>query len=85
MQFKREQKTKVKVDLYGTEYEMRMPSVLEREELIKQIDDATKASQLYSLQKDFVCSLGLPLEVINEMEDDHFNELAKVFLTPKKT
>lgn len=84
MQFKRENKTDVKVNIYGADYAMRMPSVREKQELIKTLESAKSQSELFDYQKKFIEGLGLPMDVIESMEFDHFDELSGAFISPKK-
>lgn len=74
--FEVKQKTKIKVSIYGKEYELHKPTVDEARTLA---DSKSGVSSLEDAKK-FMQTLGLPLEVSGEMEVDHFNLLLEAIL-----
>jgi hypothetical protein len=74
--FEIKQKTKIKISIYGKEYELHRPTVDEAEII------ATKDSNSSSLDgaKKFMATLGLPIDVSGQMEVEHFNLLLEAVL-----
>lgn len=75
LQFKR---TVYKINLYGTDYEMRKPTVREIVDFQKSLKDTnTDDDKVEGLTKFFV-SLGLKEDAISEMQMDHMVQLSEV-------
>ncbi len=79
--FEIKQKTKIKISIYGKEYELHRPTVDEAEILSKSKSDGS--SSLEDAKK-FMATLGLPLDVSGQMEVDHFNALLEFVLEMNK-
>ena len=78
------ERSKVRVRLYGKEYDLTKPTIGEVDSLQEQIDDAKgDESKQYKLMKVWMGNRGLSEDVINSLEVDHFIELCE-FLTGKK-
>ncbi len=69
--FEIKEKTKLKLSIYGSEYEISKPTYGQTSALQEKLKGEGDKESM-SLMKNFVSSLGLPEEVINEMELDHF-------------
>lgn len=76
------QRTKVKVNIYGTWYELRSPIVKEALDMAEM--SKTKKDEGGRELVDYVESLGLPRDVIEGMEQEHFLSLLE-YLSKKKT
>jgi hypothetical protein len=74
--FEVKQKTKIKVSLYGKDYELHKPTVNEA----KLLAEAKSGVSTLDDAKTFMATLGLPMEVSGEMEVEHFNLLLEVIL-----
>jgi hypothetical protein len=85
MSFVLEKKSVEKVNIYGKEYSLSKPTVRQTEKLqeeIKLSKDDQSAS--FGLMKKWVEGLGLPGEVIMDMELDHFVSLVEHLSGSKK-
>lgn len=83
MEFKR---TEVKAKIYGQEYSLRKATFDEREEFSSQMDEAVKAKntrELVKLQREFAIKLGLPRDLVGQMEADHVDQLLLSLLGKK--
>jgi hypothetical protein len=78
--FEVKQKTKIKINLYGKEYELHRPTVDEA----KILSEAKSGASTLDDAKSFMSTLGLPIEVSGEMEVEHFNLLLDVVLNFNK-
>jgi very-short-patch-repair endonuclease len=77
-------KSKIVVELDGKQYELNKPTVMQKQEYIKQLTSATDSNSQVQLLIDFVSSLGMPKEVILNMDEDVFMDLFE-FINKKKT
>lgn len=78
-----EKKTVYKVGIYGKEYDLRKPTVKEAEQMRKAVKAAGDEPQLEIFSK-FLAHLGLPQDVVESMEMDHFVKLTEFLLAGKK-
>lgn len=69
----------LKVKIYGEEFSLKKPSVKMIEEYAIDIEKAPKGEQ-FTRAKTLLQSMGLSLELVEEMEFDHLQELIE-FLT----
>lgn len=76
MSFEIKQKTKVKVSLYGQDFELHKPTVRQVEELQKfsNVENKTQSEQFEAIC-NFLDVLGLPKDFSMEMEIDHLIKL----------
>ncbi len=70
------QKTTEKVKIYGEWYEVKQPTVKDAITMTKKSKEAPTEEALVEMA-EYVSSLGIPKEVINEMETDHFIQLVQ--------
>lgn len=81
--FEIKEKTKLKLSIYGQEYEISKPTYGQTSLLQEKLKgDGEKNSM--SVMKEFVSELGLPTEVIDAMELDHFLALVEHISGSKK-
>lgn len=79
------EKSKVKVKIYGREYDVEAPTV-------KQVIEINKAMKghkdddiaVTDLMIDFVSKLGIPKEMLESLEIHHFNKLVEGLVGSKK-
>lgn len=79
MEFK---KSEVKVTIYGKEYVLTKPTFAQSREMSKKIQ--VDASNSFDVLCDHLSLLGLPKEVVENMEADHVVSLCE-YLSPKKS
>jgi len=74
--FEIQQKTKVKVKVYGNEFEMAKPTVGQVEKLQSLSNTEGKSDgQKFEMICDFLAILGMPKEFTMQMEVDHLLKL----------
>ena len=64
-------------------HEMKVPSVMQQKEIQKKIAASGNDNSL-DVMSDHLVALGLPLEVVNELDADTFLDLYEFIHTPKK-
>ena len=79
MDFEIKQKTKIKVGIYGNEYELKKLTVSDTDKLLK-LQKSDESNYLES-SKQYLEILGMPKPVLDEMEVDHFVELINFITT----
>lgn len=79
-----EKKTKIKVSIYGVEYEINKPTYGQTVELQEKIKSEDGEKKSMHIMKDFVVSLGLPEQAINDLELEHFLSLIEFLSGAKK-
>lgn len=87
MHFKAGQlKAKATLEIGDKTYSIRPPSVGEATALAEAVDALSgKTMEQSKLMKEFVCSLGdIPIDVLNSIENELFNELFDYIIQPKK-
>lgn len=85
MSFTLEKKSAEKVNIYGKEYSLTKPTVRQTEKLQEDIKNSKEdESASFKLMKKWVEDLGLPGEVIMDMELDHFVKLVEHLSGSKK-
>lgn len=77
-------KTKVKVRIYGAEYDLSKPTVKDIETFQDSMEVANSESAKFKLTKTFVVGLGLPLAIADSMEMEHFTQLLSHLSGSKK-
>jgi hypothetical protein len=77
------QKTQINISVYGATHSLHKPTVSEIEDFGLKALKNKKDEESMELMKGFVSSLGLPREVIDGMEFEHFKQLCD-FLTGSK-
>ena len=77
-------KTVYKVKLEGETYEVKKPSVREISSFNKKIKDVDATDQ-FDITKDWVASLGMPSEVVEDLEMDQFTQLLDMVSGLKKS
>jgi hypothetical protein len=83
MGFVLEKKSVEKVNIYGKEYSLSKPTVRQSERLSEEIKES-KEDAGFTIMKKWVVSLGLPLEVAEDMETGHFIQLIEYLSGSKK-
>lgn len=82
MEFKAKRKD-LKIDIEGVVYEIKSPKMSQFEELQKLIKDKP-AEELFLLYKEWLISLGLPTEALEELDKDDFLGLVQFVTSPSK-
>jgi hypothetical protein len=82
MEFVVEKSPKIKVRIYGEDYDLTKPTHKVAKELAKKIKGIDE-SEAYDMISDYLVGLGLPGDVLENMEADHVLKLCD-FLAPKK-
>lgn len=77
------QRTKITLEIYGEKYPVRKPNVKEAEAFDKKISKANSGNAI-SLTKEFLETLGLPRKVSDDLETDHFMQVADFLMGAKK-
>jgi hypothetical protein len=77
-------RTNMKVKIYGDEYDLRKPSVKEMEDFGERANAMADDPKSLTLMKELVVSLGMPSDLIEKMEFDHFVELCNYLTGAKK-
>lgn len=75
-EFEIKQKTKIKVSIYGSEYDLVKPTVSQAKEMSKFADEKDQ-SKAIEATIDFMELMGLPKEVSSTMEIEHFTQLVE--------
>lgn len=70
-------KTIYKINFYGSEYEMRKPTVRETVNFQKTLASLQSEDEKLLGLMDFFISLGLPKEIVESMQIDHIVELSE--------
>lgn len=84
-EFIRNERSKLAIKIYGKEFSINKPTVGQAEKIQSDLEAAKDDSKkTYSIIKSFLMSLGLPLEVIINLEIDHFTELVEFVIGVKK-
>ncbi len=73
--FNIEKKDTLSVGLYGETYRLSRPTVKQQIKFEKSLADSGKDTEQLPLIIDYVKTLGMPEEVIDEMQADHFVKL----------
>lgn len=68
------QKSTERVNIYGTWYDIRQPTVKEAREISKQVKDKPEDDALGDMVS-YVATLGVPKDVLESMETKHFLKL----------
>lgn len=77
----------MELDLYGEVYKVKFPTGRQLDEYLKverEILDGKSEISIYQNTKSLMVKLGLPDEVIDDIEVEHLSELAQIFLGQKK-
>ncbi len=72
--FEIKEKSKVKVNIYGHEYELTKPTYGQSQRLQARLKDEGQEKS-FDIMKEFIISLGLPEACIDNLELDHFFQL----------
>lgn len=81
--FEIKEKTKLKLSIYGVEYEISKPTYGQTAELQDKLkNEGEKSSML--IMKQFVVDLGLPEKSVDDLELDHFLALVEHISGTKK-
>lgn len=81
--FEIKEKSKLKVNIYGQEFEISKPTYGQSSNLQVRLKDEG-AEKSMQIMKEFVMALGLPENVIDGMELDHFLQLIEHISGVKK-
>lgn len=81
--FEIKEKSKVKVNIYGHEYELTKPTYGQSQRLQNELKDAG-SDKAMQVMKEFMIGLGLSEECIDGMELDHFLQLIEFISGVKK-
>lgn len=73
---------KVKVTISGSTYEMRCPTIGERDEFYEQLNSSDKKSM--KLYAEWFEILGLPKEAFFKLDSDDFLDFIEFVMNPKK-
>lgn len=82
MEFKVEKKS-IRVKIGDQAYEVKVPSVMQQKSLQAKLADGGQEKSI-DIMTDHLIALGLPAEVINELDVDSFLELYEFIHMPKK-
>lgn len=77
------ERTKVKVKLYGKEAELLVPSVGALEKIQKSLKDSPNGA--LEVFTEFLGKLGMPQDVMDELEINHIEQLITYLATVKKS
>ncbi len=83
LDFNIEKKNVYKVNVYGNSYELTKPTVRQAEEIRVRMKDVGEDSQV-DVMVDFLSKCGLPTEVSDQMEVEHFVSLTEFLVGAKK-
>lgn len=86
MTFEIKKSIKVGIKIYDTEYEVVKPTVGEiraMDKEVKALPDSDEDGK-FDLMLEFIANRGVPREVCEKLEADHFTQLVE-YLTGKKT
>ena len=78
-----EKKEEISVDVYGSNYKVRKPTISEVEEYQAKSEKAGEAGQL-RVTRMFLDTLGMPEKVSKELQMDNFLTLVEALVSPKK-
>lgn len=73
----------INVEIYGDTFKVRKPSLLEVEEIGDKFSKL-EPTQQNQKTKEFLENLGIPMDVLNSMDADHYIALCEGILNPKK-
>ena len=82
MEFKVEKKS-IRVVVGDQKYEIKVQSVQKQKEIQKKLADAGESSSL-EIMSEHLVNIGLPLEVVNDLDADTFLDLYEFIHMPKK-
>ena len=87
MQFELKQRSKVTLEIYGQSYEVSRPTIGLAKRMQEEIAlvRSEGGDRNLALLIQFLSDLGLPAEVSESLEIDHFNQVVEFLLTPKKS
>lgn len=77
------EKSKIKLSIYGSEYEISKPTYGQTQNLQERLKTEGEKESM-KIMRDFVISLGLPEDVLNNLELDHFLALIEHISGAKK-
>ena len=77
------QRRVLSLDVYGKEYELRMPSSKQRNDFMGKLD-TTDMNLQYEMMCEYLALLGLPKEICYEIEDGDILDVLEVIHTKKK-
>lgn len=83
MDFEVKQKTKITVGIYGSEYQLRKPTVSEVELISQFVADKDSKDQ-HKYIVELMEKLGLPKQVSMDMEIDQFSDLVTFLMSKLK-
>jgi hypothetical protein len=78
------EKTKVKASIYGREVQLSKPTVGQVERLQDELSSQPDARKHVSTMKKFAIDLGLPADVADSLELDHFLAIVEELSSVKK-
>ena len=77
-------KTEIKAEIYGTEYILRKPNLLEINEYRNSLIKLEESSDASEVMKNFLFKMGLPKEVFDVLEVAHVAEIMDAVTESKK-
>lgn len=75
---------KVTVDIYGKSFELSKPTVAQANMMRKKMKGLEEGQDI-DLMIDFMSMLGMPKEIIDSLEVEHFQTLVEFVLNVKKS
>jgi hypothetical protein len=75
---------KLSVKIYGKEYQLVKPRVKDYEGLQEKLDEAKTDLEKFRVTKSFVVGLGLPVDVADSLQIEHFTALVTELSGTKK-
>lgn len=84
MEFKLEARAKTTIDIYGSQYEVSKPRVGQIDLLNEDLKKVSNDSDKIKVMIHFIASLGIPEDVVTNLEMDHFTELCEYLASSKK-
>jgi hypothetical protein len=78
------EKTKLQIEIYGEQLELRAPNYLEASEYRMALNNLSEKSEATEIIKGFLIKLGLTEAVFNSLEMGHVQDILEYVLTPKK-
>jgi predicted glycosyltransferase len=77
-------KTKIKITVFGEEYNLSAPKAIEAAEFVDAIEEKKlKSKDMVKLTTDFLEKMGLPKKVSEELELDSLKQIVE-YITKKK-
>ena len=77
-------KTKIKIKVFGEDYDLKAPKAIEAAEFVDSIEDKKlNSKQMVELTTGFLIKMGLPKEVCEELELDNLKQVVE-YITKKK-